>query len=115
MTAHEKLYQDHCSDSSSISCRHHSFRCSDFGYCHAGYFTQGDHCTERYARTAEANRSELHTLETCGYSGDFVILDMTDNVLYANTVSEDKLSLEKAMQKRYPYQYLKNDSGIWDA
>lgn len=65
------------------------------------------------ARTAEANRSELHTLETCGYSGDFVILDMTDNVLYANTVSEDKLSVEKAIQKRYPYQYLKDDSGVW--
>lgn len=65
------------------------------------------------ARTAEANRSELHTLDKCGYSGDFVILDMTDHVLYANTVSEEKLSVEKAIQKRYPYQYLKDDSGVW--
>lgn len=65
------------------------------------------------ARTAEVNRSELHTLDTCGYSGDFVILDMTDNVLYSNTDVEEKLTVEKAVQKRCPYRYLKDESGVW--
>ena len=68
------------------------------------------------ARTAETNRSELGTpskLFDDGAGTDFVILDMTDNVLYANTVSEEKLSVEKAIQKRYPYQYLKDDNGVW--
>lgn len=65
------------------------------------------------ARTAEEHRSELDILSGNNYNGDFVILDMTDNVLYSNTDEKDKLTVEKAIQKRYPYQYLKDDSGIW--
>ena len=58
------------------------------------------------ARIAEALRSELGTPSklfdnhTCT---DFVILDMTDHVLYSNTILEEQLSVEKAIQKRYPY------------
>ncbi|MBP3272244.1 MAG: hypothetical protein J6M17_08475 [Ruminococcus sp.] len=65
------------------------------------------------ARTAETHRTELETLGNMGYDGDFVILDMTDNVLYSNAPVSDKLTAEKAVQKRYPYRYLKDDSGIW--
>ena len=65
------------------------------------------------ARTAETHRTELDTLGNMGYDGSFVILDMTDNVLYSNAPVHDKLTVEKAIQKRYPYQYLKDDSGIW--
>ena len=65
------------------------------------------------ARTAETHRTELDTLGNMGYDGSFVILDMTDNVLYSNTAVNDKLTVETAIQKRYPYQYLKDDSGIW--
>ncbi|MBR1382754.1 MAG: HAMP domain-containing histidine kinase [Ruminococcus sp.] len=65
------------------------------------------------ARTAEAHRSELDSLGDMGCDSDFVILDTTDNVLYSNTAVDDKLTVEKAIQKRYPYQYLKDDSGIW--
>ena len=65
------------------------------------------------ARTAETHRTELDTLGNMGYDGSFVILDMTDNVLYSNAPVHDKLTVGKAIQKRYPYQYLKDDSGIW--
>ena len=65
------------------------------------------------ARTAEAHRSELDILSGNNYNDDFVILDMTDNVLYSNTDKKDKLTVEKAIQKRCPYKYLKDDSGIW--
>ena len=68
------------------------------------------------ARTAEAHRSELGTpskLFDDRTGVDFVILDLTDHVLYSNTISEEKLSVEKAIQKRCPYQYLKDDSGVW--
>lgn len=65
------------------------------------------------ARTAETNRTELDTFGNMGYDGSFVILDMTDNVLYSNAPVNDKLTVETAIQKRYPYQYLKDDSGIW--
>ena len=65
------------------------------------------------ARTAETHRTELDTLGNMGYDGSFVILDMTDNVLYSNAPVSDKLTAEKAVQKRYPCRYLKDDSGIW--
>ena len=65
------------------------------------------------ARTAETHHTELDTFGNMGYDGNFVILDMTDNVLYSNAPVNDKLTVEKAIQKRYPYQYLKDDSGIW--
>lgn len=65
------------------------------------------------ARTAETHRTEFDTLGNMGYDGNFVILDMTDNVLYSNTKTNNKLTVETAIQKRYPYQYLKDDSGIW--
>ena len=65
------------------------------------------------ARTAETHRTELDTFGNMGYDGSFVILDMTDNVLYSNAPVNDKLTVEKAIQKRYPYQYLKDDSGVW--
>ena len=65
------------------------------------------------ARTAEIHRTELDSLDAVGYDGDFVILDMTDNVLYSKAPVNDKLTLEKAIQRRYPYQYLKDDSGVW--
>ena len=44
------------------------------------------------ARTAEAHRSELDILSGNNYNGDFVILDMTDNVLYSNTDEKDRLT-----------------------
>ncbi|MCR4646576.1 MAG: hypothetical protein K5695_14410, partial [Oscillospiraceae bacterium] len=65
------------------------------------------------ARTAEIHRTELDTLGNMRYDGSFVILNMTDHVLYSNTAVYDRLTVEQAMQKRYPYQYLKDDSGVW--
>ena len=71
------------------------------------------------ARTAETHRSELGTPSKLfdDYTGvDFVILDMTDNILFSSPTAElsgEKLSVEKTIQKRYPYQYLKDDSGVW--
>ena len=71
------------------------------------------------ACTAEAHRSELGAptkLFDDHIGVDFVILDMTDNILFSSPTADlsgEKLSIEKAIQKRYPYQYLKDDSGVW--
>ena len=65
------------------------------------------------ARTAEAHRTNLDALEQTDYPVSFVILDMTDHVLYANAEAPEKLSVETAIQKSYPYQYVKDDSGVW--
>lgn len=68
------------------------------------------------AKTAEESRSDLSVLSDMGYSVDFVILDMADNVLYVSAeeaVSGKKLSVERAIQARYPYQYLKSNESVW--
>lgn len=67
------------------------------------------------ARTAEEHRPELNVLDDIGGT-DFVILDMTDNVLYAHTkrdISGEDLSVETAIMKRYPYRYLTDGGSIW--
>ena len=65
------------------------------------------------ARTAETHRCELDTLDDTEFDCSFVIVDMTDNLLYSNMAVNDELTVEKAIQKRYPYQYLKDDSSVW--
>lgn len=67
-------------------------------------------------RTAEEHRMDLSILDDARYDMDFVILDLTDHVLYSNVkqdVTGERLTLENAIQNRYLYQYLKDDSGVW--
>ena len=68
------------------------------------------------AYTAEAHRSDLYILNSHGYGVDFVILDNNDNVICSQTADDitcEKLSVETAIQKRYPYRYLTDISGVW--
>lgn len=68
------------------------------------------------AKNAEANRSNLQKLDSLTYDMDFVIVDMTENTLYAHTssdISKERLSVQSAIQNRYPYIYLKDDNQIW--
>ena len=59
------------------------------------------------AVTAEEKRSNLSVLDEKNFGVDFIIIDLADNVLYSSpglgeTNLSDGISLEKAMQKRYP-------------
>lgn len=68
------------------------------------------------AKNAEANRSNLQKLDSLTYDMDLVIVDMTENILYAHTssdISKERLSVQSAIQNRYPYIYLKDDNQIW--
>ncbi|MCR4644163.1 MAG: HAMP domain-containing histidine kinase [Oscillospiraceae bacterium] len=65
------------------------------------------------ARTAEAHRTEFDVLEQTDFPATFVILDMTDHVLYANAEAPDRISVETAIQKSYPYRYLTDESSVW--
>ena len=68
------------------------------------------------ARTAETHRTDLNVPEIAGFDADFVILDLTDNVLYEHSskdISAEKLSVETAIMKRRPYRYLTDGSSIW--
>ena len=68
------------------------------------------------AKNAEANRSNLSSLDSISYNMDFVIVDMTDNILYSHTskdLSDTKYNVQTAIKYRYPYIYLKDDNQIW--
>ena len=68
------------------------------------------------ARTAESNMTDLSALDGFGYDFDYVIVDMTDNVLYSHTskdISNEKITIETAIQNRYPYIFLKSGDKIW--
>ena len=68
------------------------------------------------AYTAEAHRSDLNVLNSYGYGVDFVILDNNDNVIFLQAVGDitrEKLSVETAILKRYPYRYLTDSDGVW--
>ncbi|MBQ5316812.1 MAG: HAMP domain-containing histidine kinase [Oscillospiraceae bacterium] len=65
------------------------------------------------AKTAE-EQNDLDFLDDKRYSYDFVILDPTDNVLYTSTDNADELvlSVEAAVKKHYPYQYITDNGHI---
>ncbi|MCR5228423.1 MAG: HAMP domain-containing histidine kinase [Eubacterium sp.] len=68
------------------------------------------------ARTAEYKQSDLSVLDEYNYGFDYVIVDMTQNILYTNSsrdLSQVKITVETAIQNRYPYIYLKSGDKIW--
>ncbi|MCR5338238.1 MAG: HAMP domain-containing histidine kinase [Lachnospiraceae bacterium] len=67
----------------------------------------------RIADFARENRNDLSALDGAGYDADFVILSTENQLLYAHVETKEMaegLSLEKAIQNRYPYVYV-SDSG----
>ncbi len=71
------------------------------------------------AVTAEENRHDLSVLDKKNFGMDFVIIDLTDNVLYTNVRSDRKqlahggMSVETAMKKRYLYKSLTENGKVW--
>ena len=70
------------------------------------------------AGCATEKADDLKELEKDGFHCDYVIVDTTDNILYSHIEkanAPDNISVEYAIQKRYPYMYLKKDDKIWGA
>lgn len=71
------------------------------------------------AVTAEENRQDLSALDEKDFGVDFVIIDLTDNVLYSNLRSDRAqlahggMSVETAMRNRYLYKSLTENGKIW--
>lgn len=71
------------------------------------------------AVTAEENRQDLSALDKKDFEVDYVIIDLSNNILYSNVKSdhinliESGMSVEKAMQKRYLYKSLTENGRIW--
>jgi len=72
----------------------------------------------RVARIAEENKNDLSVFDGEDYGIDFAIIDEANHLLYFR--SDDVrygqgLSIEKAMQRRFPYLYLSEDKKVWGA
>ena len=68
------------------------------------------------ARTAESNRTDLSILDEYSFDFDYIIVDMTQNILYTSSsrdLSQEKITVETAIQNHYPYIYLKSGDKIW--
>ncbi len=68
------------------------------------------------AKTAESNQADLSVMDAYSYGFDYVIVDMTQDILYTNSsrdLSKEKITVETAIQNRYPYIYLKSGDKIW--
>ena len=70
----------------------------------------------RIADSASKHLDDLSALDREGYDADFVILDPENQVLYTHIGANEKaenISLEKAIQSRYPYVYVSDHNKIW--
>lgn len=64
-------------------------------------------------KTAEENWESLQELDSRDFGADFVVLDNANNVLYSSCATEgDRLTIEEAIKKRYPYAYVVRNNRI---
>ena len=70
----------------------------------------------KIARTAEENVDKLERLDEEEYDCDYVIIDSTNNLLFSRAGNDTDIidiSVEKAIQNRYPYMFLTNGDRVW--
>ena len=67
----------------------------------------------RIAAYAEEHKADLSSLDNAGFDADFVILDNENDLIYSHSQKTNDVSLEKAIQNRYPYRYLSENNKVW--
>ena len=70
----------------------------------------------RLAKIAEECPDDLTVLDNEKYEVSYVITDLSNHLLYAHAgkeIPEDEISVDNAIQKRYPYLYLFDGSKAW--
>ena len=70
----------------------------------------------KIAGRAEENVGNLTKLDAEDFECEFVIIDKTNNVLYSHIEDSailNDISVENAVQNRYPYMFLKKGDSVW--
>lgn len=70
----------------------------------------------RLAKIAEEHPNDLAVLDNEKYDADYVITDLSNHLLYSHIsgkIPEGELTVENAIQKRYPYLYLFDGAKAW--
>ena len=67
----------------------------------------------RIVAYAEEHKADLSSLDNAGFDADFVILDNENDLIYSHSQKTNDVSLEKAIQNRYPYRYLAENNKVW--
>jgi signal transduction histidine kinase len=67
----------------------------------------------RIAAYAEEHKADLSAFDHAGFDADFVIVDNENDLIYSHSDKTNDISLEKAIQNRYPYLYLSENNKVW--
>ncbi|MCR5119087.1 MAG: HAMP domain-containing histidine kinase [Lachnospiraceae bacterium] len=67
----------------------------------------------RIAAYAEEHKADLSAFDNAGFDADFVIVDNANDLIYSHSEKTADVSVEKAIQNRYPYRYLSENNKVW--
>ena len=67
----------------------------------------------RITAYAEEHKDDLSSLDNAGFDVDFVIVDNENDLIYSHSDKTNDVSVEKAIQNRYPYRYLSYNNKVW--
>ncbi len=67
----------------------------------------------RIAAYAEEHKADLSVFDNAGFDADFVIIDNKNDLIYSHSEKTNDISVEKAIQNRYPYRYLSENNKVW--
>ena len=67
----------------------------------------------RITAYAEEHKDDLSAFDNAGFDADFIIIDNENDLIYSHSGKTDDISIEKAIQNRYPYRYLSYNNKVW--
>ncbi|MCR5249483.1 MAG: HAMP domain-containing histidine kinase [Lachnospiraceae bacterium] len=67
----------------------------------------------RIAAYAEEHKDDLSAFDNAGYDAAFVIVDRENRLLYSHSDKATDITIEKAIQNRYPYRFLEDGNKTW--
>ena len=67
----------------------------------------------RITAYAEEHKDDLSAFDNADFDADFIIIDNENDLIYSHSDKINDISIEKAIQNRYPYRYLSYNNKVW--